>query len=124
MTEWRFTDDSRTIAARIGEMGEESCLAAALHEGTVILDPTPTPAPVPAVVTRAQARIALSRAGKLDAVQAAIDGIGGETKIWWDDATEIHRNHPLVSDIAVAVGLSSDDVDALFRAAAIIGVNV
>lgn len=77
-----------------------------------------TPAPVPPVVTMAQARIALSRAGKLAAVQSVVDGQGGETLLWWDYASEVHRSNPLVASLGAAVSLTSDDIDALFRTAA------
>ena len=74
--------------------------------------------PVPISVTPAQAKIALSRAGKLVAVQAAVDAAGGEAKIWWDEALSIDRAHPLVAAIGATVGLRAADLDALFIAAA------
>lgn len=75
-------------------------------------------ATVPAAVTPAQAKIALLRAGKLVAVQSAVDAAGGEAKIWWDESLSIDRAHPLVQALGAAAGLSAADLDALFIAAA------
>lgn len=82
-----------------------------------------TPAPVPAIVTMAQARIALSRSGRLSDVDALITSTGGETKIWWDYATIVERANMLVATLGAALTppLSSDDIDALFRVAVTIG---
>lgn len=70
-----------------------------------------------AIVTPRQARLALLAAGLLDQVQTAVDAAGGATKIAWEYATEISRDDPLISDIGAALGIGSDQIDALFAQA-------
>jgi hypothetical protein len=67
-----------------------------------------------------QCRIALARAGKLSAVQSAIEAAGGETAITWEYATTVERASPLVAQLAVTLGMSNAEVDALFQAASTI----
>ena len=78
---------------------------------------------VPLSVTMASARIALSRAGKLSAVTAALNAIPGqpgeEARAWWEYSSRVERNHPTVQAMTPIVGTSAD-VDALFVAAAAI----
>lgn len=77
--------------------------------------------PAPTVITRCQARLQLLSAGLLTAVDAAIAGLVGEAgvmaQIEWDTAIKIRRDHALVQQIAAALGLSSEQLDALFVAA-------
>lgn len=72
------------------------------------------------VVPMSAARIALSRVGKLQAVQAAIQSIQGqpgeEARQWWEYSSEIRRAHPLVAALTPLIG-TSEDVDALFALA-------
>lgn len=78
---------------------------------------------VPLSVTMASARIALSRAGKLAAVTAALNAIPGqpgeEARAWWEYSSRVDRSHPNVLAMTPIVGTSAD-VDALFIAAAAI----
>lgn len=82
----------------------------------------PTPAP-PLEVTRAQARIAMSRVGITpDMVDAVIEAMPEgqaktETRIWWTDSNAFQRNHPAVIALAPALGLSAGQVDNLFAVA-------
>lgn len=76
------------------------------------------PAPLPSTVTPRQARLALFAAGLLDVVEAAVNRAGGETQITWEYATEINRTDPLIATLADALGLKSDQIDALFVTAA------
>lgn len=75
------------------------------------------PSIVPQVVTPRQARLALLGAGLLDQVEAAVEAAGGATKITWEYATEILRHDPLIVSIGSALGLTSEQIDALFRSA-------
>jgi hypothetical protein len=79
----------------------------------------PPPAPVPQVVTRFQALAALHLAGKLEAVQAIM--AAPETpvlaKLAWDNALSFERNSPTLLMLSAAVGMTSQDLDALFVAA-------
>jgi hypothetical protein len=68
-----------------------------------------------ATVSRAQAKIALHRAGLLDAVQSAVTG---EAAIWFSDALTWRRDNPNVVGIGAALGLSDADIDELFAVAA------
>lgn len=83
----------------------------------------PGPAPIPAKVTRRQARQALLLAGKLSAVQPAIDAIADPTQralvqIEWEDSLEFERNRPSLIALATAIGLDATGIDALFVQAA------
>jgi len=77
----------------------------------------PWPVTVPAVVSRFQARAALLQVGKLAAADAAVAQADALTKLAWADATEFERASPSIAALAPALGLSGDDLDALFIAA-------
>jgi hypothetical protein len=76
------------------------------------------PNPVPQSVTMRQARLALSRAGKLDDVQAAIDALPEPDKtealIEWDYSNAVERNRDFVQMIGLAIGYDSEELDELF----------
>lgn len=78
-------------------------------------DPEPQVFPV---VTMRQARLALSEAGLLDAVNAAIVSAGGAAVIEWEYATEVKRSWPLVTMLASTLGLTEVQLDSLFTLAA------
>lgn len=82
-----------------------------------IADPAPV---VPQSVSMRQARLALLDGGLLDTVQAYIDSAPKATQIEWDYATDIWRTRDLVNSIGGALGLTSDQIDALFISAAAI----
>ena len=77
---------------------------------------------VPTSVTIRQAKLQMSRAGILSAVDAAISGMEGqageEARIEWQYATELRRAHPLVEALGPTLGLSDEAIDALFVDAA------
>lgn len=82
---------------------------------------TPPPvAGVPQSVTRFQALAALHLAGHLPAVQAIM--AAPETpvlaKLAWDNALSFERSSPLLNGLAGTLGLTSQDLDDLFTAAA------
>ena len=75
------------------------------------------------VVTMRQARRALLDAGLLDQVDAAIAAIADDTErrqaeIDWEYATTVERLWPWVQTLGAALGLSAEDLDALFEQAA------
>lgn len=72
------------------------------------------PLPVPNVVSARQARLALLAAGKLDDVETAISAASQTVQITWEFANEIFRDDPLISAIAVGLGMSNEEIDALF----------
>lgn len=74
------------------------------------------------VVSRGQGRIALHRAGKLTALEAYITGSSAEPEmvIAYQDAATWSRNSSTTAALQVALGLSDEETDDLFRAAALI----
>lgn len=77
---------------------------------------------VPRSVTMRQARMALLKAGKLDAVNAAIAAIPGEAgqaaRIEWEFSSTVERNRDFVSQIAVGINMTDKQLDDLFILAA------
>ncbi len=75
---------------------------------------------MPVRVPMAAGRIALSRAGKLAAVKAALAAMQGqageEAREWFEYSSHIERRHPTVLAMTPLIGTSAD-VDALFIAA-------
>ena len=75
---------------------------------------------VPQTVTRFQALAALHIAGHLPAVQAIM--AAPETpvlaKLAWDNALSFERSSPTLASLAAMIGLTSQDLDQLFTAAA------
>ena len=76
-----------------------------------------TPA-VPTQVTMRQARLALLGAGLLDTVETAIMAAGPAAKIEWEYAQEVQRASGLVPAMAIALGMTEAQIDALFVTAA------
>jgi hypothetical protein len=86
-------------------------------------DPTALPIPT---ITKAQALLWLLSVGKTAAnVQTAINEIADATarsvaQIEWDERQPFRRSHPLFDAIGGALGLSAGQIDAAFRAAALL----
>lgn len=83
----------------------------------------PAPEPVRVLsITPRQARLVLLQLGVLDQVAAAIASLPSPQKeaasIEWEYATVIERHSPLLAQLAPALGLSEQQVDELFTAAA------
>jgi hypothetical protein len=98
-----------------GSIGDE-------WDGQKLTKPTPVVV-IPQEVTRRQAKEALRRAGKLSAVQPAIDAIAdadqrAAMQIEWDDSQTFQRTRPSLIAIGTAIGLDSAAIDALFVTAA------
>ncbi len=88
---------------------------ALLEANIAIADYVPPPV---TLVTPRQARLALLGAGLLDQVEAMVEQAGGATKITWEYATEINRQDQLITGIGGALGLTEEQIDALFTSAA------
>lgn len=75
-------------------------------------------ASVPTKVTMRQARKALLLAGKLDAVNAAINALPSPqkelAKIEWEYSQEVQRAWPLVAQLIPALGMTERQMDELF----------
>lgn len=98
--------------------GEVETRALTVEEITAL--PAPQPDPVPQTVTRFQALAALHLAGHLPSVEAIM--AAPETpvlaKLAWDNALSFERSSPLLNGLAGTLGLTSQDLDDLFTAAA------
>lgn len=77
---------------------------------------------VPAAVTMRQARLALLGAGALAGVDAAINAMPEPTrsaaKIEWEYSQEVQRHNGFVAALGPALGMTNEQIDALFIAAA------
>ena len=69
------------------------------------------------VVSRFQAKAALSEAGLLEAAETAVAGADTITKLAWAEAIEFRRNSPTIKTLADTLNLSPTQLDNLFRAA-------
>lgn len=98
------------------EFGAAELVAMTDEEVAQHLNP---PAPVPQEVTMQKARRALRAAGKLAAVEAAIDALPeparSDARDQWEYSATVQRHNPLVLNLAQQLGL---DLDALFAQAA------
>jgi hypothetical protein len=79
--------------------------------------PTPDPT-VPKAVTPRQARLALLGAGLLDAVESAIEAGSAADRITWEYAVDVRRDYPMIANLGTSLGLTSAQIDDLFRTAA------
>jgi hypothetical protein len=73
---------------------------------------------VPASVTPRQVRLLLLQQGLLANVESLIASSDQATKITWEFASEFKRNDPLLLALAQQLGLTSEQIDAFFIAAA------
>ena len=88
---------------------------------------TPEPAdapPVPVItsVTMRQARLALHQQGLLTQVNNAVASMpgaqGDAVRIEWEFSSTVERNRPFVNSLSDALGLTSIQLDNLFKLAA------
>lgn len=88
----------------------------------VLVDPPAVEPMVPRVVTMRQARLALLGAGLLLQVDQAISALPepqqSAARIEWDYSSEVHRDRAFVQQLGQALGLSDEQLDALFIQAA------
>lgn len=86
------------------------------------IDPNLAKPPVPQSVTMRQARLALLGIGLLDDVDAAIAAMPSPERsaaaIEWEYAQTVDRTSPFTHQLASGLGLTSDQLDALFTQAA------
>lgn len=87
------------------------------------LNPPPEPIPIPEAVSKAQGKAALIQAGLWQAVTDYVDSIEDPTEkalaeIALNDTQEWLRSSPLLNSMATALGLTGEDLDGLFIAAA------
>ena len=77
---------------------------------------------VPSEVSPLQAKIALSRAGYLDNVEQVVEAWGLEAVIAYRNALTFRRDSPMLLAIAASIPGLPEDLDDIFRAAALIAV--
>ena len=121
MSAYPLTDAGR-ISALAAASGDASRL---WYDGDVIrVMPRDVPL-VPQEVTMRQARLALHAAGKLTAVNAAINALPDPPKaaalIEWEYSSTVRRDSQFVAMLGPALGLDSAALDALFVAASKLG---
>jgi hypothetical protein len=73
--------------------------------------------PVPPVIPAWKGKAALREAGLLDAVEAAVAAAGGRVQDAWAGASEWSRDSGFLLSIAAGLGLTTQQVDDMFRAA-------
>ena len=73
---------------------------------------------VPAVVTPRQIRLALNAANLRDTVEQAVAVSSQDVKDWWEYALDIERNNSMIKAMAAQLGITEQQLDALFVAAA------
>jgi aspartate oxidase len=73
---------------------------------------------VPEVVSFGQLVRALSNLGHLVTIKAVVTAAGGLGLELWQHASTFERNDPLLIALATEAGLTTSDVDAVFRLAA------
>jgi len=90
-------------------------------DGEKFTSPPPIPEPVPSAVAMRQARLALLSVGILDDVEIAIGNLPSPQKeaarIEWEYSNEVQRYNGFVAQLGPALGMSSEQLDALFIAA-------
>jgi hypothetical protein len=70
------------------------------------------------VVTPRQFRLALDAAGLLDAADALASQASRAVRVSWEYAVKIERTSPFIDQFATVLGLTAEQVDAIFDAAA------
>jgi hypothetical protein len=75
------------------------------------------PTPVPDTVKPLALRLALLEINLLDTVEAAIAQSERPIQIAYEYAIDFSRDHPMIASVAQGLGLSSDQLDAIFKRA-------
>ncbi|WP_342640953.1 hypothetical protein [Rhodoligotrophos ferricapiens] len=70
------------------------------------------------IITNRQAKLALVHAGLLDQVNQLMENRPAAERIEWEYTSTVRRDHPLILQLAPALGLTEAEIDDLFRLAA------
>lgn len=68
-------------------------------------------------VSARQIRLALNQLGMRDAVEAAVAASSRDVRDYWEYSTELSRSHPLIEQMLPAIGVTSDQADAVWALA-------
>ena len=91
--------------------------------GFTLVEPEPLPDPPPCQaqqITMRQCRLILHQYGLLLAVQQVVSTLGTEAQIEWEYASTVERSNPLVSAVAIAAGMSEDQINVMFTEASLL----
>lgn len=114
-----FKNDVAGRAAALSAAGGDQ--SRLWYDGDVIRVMPESAVVVPIEVTMRQARLALHAAGKLTAVNAAINALPDPPKtaalIEWEYSSTVRRDSQFVALLGPALGLDAAGLDALFIAA-------
>jgi len=72
------------------------------------------PAPIPTTITARAARFALNEAGLRDRVEDTVNAADRNTQDYWLYSQTIGRQHPVLLGMQQQLGLSDEQVNALF----------
>jgi hypothetical protein len=81
-------------------------------------DPSSLPPVVPTSITPRQCRLILLQQDLLASVEAMIAQQDEATRITWEFASEFKRDDPLLNQLGIALGLTQQQIDEFFIAAA------
>lgn len=112
-TTWSPPDGAMAFAADKVQLD----IAWLWNDGAPVNPNPPPPPPAPSVPLTASAGDfvhALFDLGWLPNVKTAVGSVGGLAEELWNHSATYERKHPLVLQIAAAIGKTSDDLDMLF----------
>ena len=90
-----------------------------ITETQVVVTPvySETPDIVPDLVSMRQARLALLQTGKLAEINSLISTQDEAVQLSWDYSSVVERNNNLIENLSSQIGLTSGELDDLFRLA-------
>lgn len=119
----RRISDGAIIPVADGNMDYEE-VKQWIAQGNTVEAADPVIPPRITKVTMRQARLALLSAGYLSAINAAIANMtgaqGDAARIEWEYSQEVQRDRGLVLSLGASLGLTTEQLDSLFVAAAAI----
>lgn len=88
------------------------------YNGSVFTAPAAQPVPVPFSVTRYQFFTAIRNAGRANDLRTYIQGLANGELEAWQNRNRVYRASAMIEAARVALGVTNNAVDNLFRAAA------
>lgn len=85
--------------------------------GWDLTTPPPSQPPVPMAIPAWKGKAALREAGLSTAVEVAVAAAGGRVQDAWAGASEWSRDSDFLLSLATGLGLTTEQIDGLFRAA-------